>query len=508
MSVISESRISKYRQAVLTVAWTVQNGYRELIFASVELVPIYLGNQRSIEEIGVKVGKRRLYYKRHVLSAKDGVDWYRKAHQNERLSMAWQPETEINLRPKGESVPSFVISPRWPDTLYSDNFPFRARYGQGVHVSHFRPTDDLRSLMDFISNADVSEWISSRLMWPLNENLEYLGSVNLVIPNPFYCHSRMRLIPASDTNGRESVSVYFDRDCSSDELTLILQERINKCLAPVRQFQIKGTQMKIDLMALSDEVGYYVVDKSGTVIDRQDFAPFLRKIVVGYDVVSSTEEFRCKDGKVQCCSKSSHLEQQLKDESEKLPEMVLHDRLATMAYARDLKYKTKELYVYKPNHGADAERRIREIINKANRNLVIIDPYCSSATAEMYFRAINHGVKLSVYCTHKGFDSNKTAVSMKDDGMRLNTFINQHVNTKAQVYVWICNESSLHDRFIIVDDEEVWMLGSSMITIGNSLSVIVRLENGPAVIKELYSFIASCDKISLKEYLERGVDRG
>ena len=265
--------------------------------------------------------------------------------------------------------------------------------------------------------------------------------------------------------------------------------------------------MKVDLMAMSDEVGYCVVDKSGTVIDWQDFAPFLRKIVIGYDIVSSTEQFRCKDGKVQCCSKSSHIEQQLKDESEKLPEMVLHDRLATMAYARDLKFKTKEQYVYLPNHAGDAERRIREIINAAKRKLVIIDPYCSSMTAEMYFRALNHGVRLYVYCTRKGFDVNESGISSEGDGIHFKAFIDQHVKTGGEIEVWICDKSALHDRFIIIDDDEVWMLGSSMTTIGNSLSVIVRLDCGHVVMEELYAFVASCGKKSLTEYLYGGTEK-
>ncbi len=482
-----------YNQAVLTVVWTVQNGFRELMFAAVELVPEYLGEQHPTGEIGTLVKPRRLYYKRHVFSAEDGLAWYAEAIQRNELTMPWQQGTKIYLHPSNCKQPNYTLTPRWPETLYNDKFPFRARYGQGVRVSNYMSTEQLVALEKFISNAEVAEWIGERLMWPLNENLEYLGSVNLVLPNRYYCHSRMRLAPADDPSEADSINVYFDRDCAGDDLCLLLQERINGCYAAVRRVPITDKHMHLDLMGRGDEVAYCVVDADGQVVDQQDFAPFLRRIVVGMDIVNSVSTFTCSDGKMQTCDKTSHSEQIIcGDEMGDLPELTLHNRMAKMAHARDLKYRAKEQYVFGRNHRGEAERKIREIVNSAKHKLVVIDPYCSSETAEMYFPAINSDVQVFVYCTRKGFDDKAQEGCLKIECDRFRAFLEMHGKSDGRAIVSICDKSSLHDRFILVDDSESWMLGSSLVSLGKGLSVILKMENGASVAHELEECVSEC----------------
>ena len=44
------------------------------------------------------------------------------------------------------------------------------------------------------------------------------------------------------------------------------------------------------------------------------------------------------------------------------------------------------------------------------------------------------------------------------------------------ISVYIADQDLLHDRFVIVDNKDVWLLGSSLNSIGRALSVIVRLD--------------------------------
>lgn len=115
MIVDTDNITQLYKQAVLTIVWTVKDGYRELIFAAVDMVQAFKGDACGTEEIGVKVQNRRLFYKRHVMSVGDGLKWFENAiHENE-LAMPWQPQTKIYLCPQSAKLPRYVLSPKWPN---------------------------------------------------------------------------------------------------------------------------------------------------------------------------------------------------------------------------------------------------------------------------------------------------------------------------------------------------------------------------------------------------------
>ena len=46
-----------------------------------------------------------------------------------------------------------------------------------------------------------------------------------------------------------------------------------------------------------------------------------------------------------------------------------------------------------------------------------------------------------------------------------------------------------HDRYIVIDEGEVWLLGCSLNGIGKGLSTIVRLENPLDVIRSLHKLV-------------------
>ena len=55
-----------------------------------------------------------------------------------------------------------------------------------------------------------------------------------------------------------------------------------------------------------------------------------------------------------------------------------------------------------------------------------------------------------------------------------------------------------------MDEREVWLLGSSVATLGNSLSTIIKLENGNEVSNVLLDYMKSIPgKLSLKKWVEK-----
>ena len=76
-----------YKQAVITCCWVVESGYRELLFAMLEFVPKFYGDEQSIREQCTRVKNRRIYYIRHVLKPADAYEWYKRSIQTQMLEM-------------------------------------------------------------------------------------------------------------------------------------------------------------------------------------------------------------------------------------------------------------------------------------------------------------------------------------------------------------------------------------------------------------------------------------
>ena len=49
---------SNYKQAVITCAWFVAGGYRQMIIGMVDFIPKFLGDEQGIAEQGIKVKDR------------------------------------------------------------------------------------------------------------------------------------------------------------------------------------------------------------------------------------------------------------------------------------------------------------------------------------------------------------------------------------------------------------------------------------------------------------------
>ena len=110
--------------------------------------------------------------------------------------------------------------------------------------------------------------------------------------------------------------------------------------------------------------------------------------------------------------------------------------------------------------------------------------------------AMVHGIDVDVVCTADGFKTSGTAESfqktldaLKSSDCRINTIV--------------AGNGQLHDRFLVIDDKEVWMLGSSMKTLGDSLSVIVKLKDPATVIRHLNEVISSFNAPSLEDWIRK-----
>lgn len=483
-----------YKQAVITCCWKLSSGYRELIFAMLEFVPKYRGNEYSIPEQGTKIRSDRLYFIRHVMDdPKEALEWYESARSTLEISMPWDCADKRIYFSDGKVKQNLKEPIVWPKTAYNDDAPFRNKLWKGAQMHHIMAENRLRTLEGLLSSdIAISEWIEDRLLWNVCHHLEYLGSLNLVLPNPHYGRMQMRLVPAEANTDREKVRMIFDRDCSSDGLRIIVQEEKLGEFLEVRTFDVPLCNNEFESNGCVDKVGYTVVDEKGRVLDREEPTSFIRKMVINYLCKDEGEMVVCRDGLSQEVAPGVRETSEL-GTSDNIPELKLRNKTADIRFSQKSREEGRDQQVFYQD-GGNAERFLRTLIMNAYTSIDIIDPYFSESSIEMFLPYTNHDVNVKVVCTSGGFKEEGSAASFK-------AAIDKYNTQDRRIQVIVAGHGQLHDRFLIIDGVDVWMLGSSMKSLGDSLSVIVKLKNSVDVIDKLRKTISSFNAPSLDDWL-------
>ena len=488
-----------YSQAAITMCWRLtrhkiagdagMENHRQLIFASVELIPEYMkvfqespGSVLDAEQQATFTGAR-VFFIRFVVSAPEGINWYEQSLRNGFIQMFWDNSKPVEFHPYHNDNIRLLSFPHYPETAYLQDSPIIPRCWNHAQVSHYMPVDPLDELTEFVSHQNVADWIDERLCWRLENNIEFLGSICLVAPNPYYHRSHCRLNPDPSRKGPDRVEFRVDRAPSHflNPLTVVLAERFNgNEFGVIQQHQLtNGEQLDFTLRGRANETGYAVIDDNGIIWDMQDFAPFIRSFSIEMGVIDKELVYNCKDGKEQRIAKYGEKRDITINESDKETKTTALSSKIVAIRRRNRRSITQ--FVYYRQEG-EAERKIRELIHSARRSLFIADPYYSPQTAKLFLEATRStDVKTTILCTVGGLKKCKDG---SDPGRELLAIVKEAAgkNLQGPINVKVCPQDMLHDRFIVIDESEAWLLGSSLNTLGDSLSVIVRLDNPQATI--------------------------
>lgn len=487
---------SLYSQAVITMCWRVtppsadvrlapDQSYRQLVVATVELIPKYwhFPENLTVGEQGVKVNEQRLYFIQRVVEATKGLDWYEQTMANGCVDMFWDHHKVVAMHPLGEGDCRIMSYPKYPETAYLADSPIIPNCWGHAQVNHLMPFGDLDELVEFIANESVADWIGDRLGWRLNENLEYLGSVTLIAPNPYYCRSRSRLCPAASDSEPDHVQMHFDQDVSTSGLKLVLAERFNgnetgglQSVTPLED------GMPLVLRGRASETGYAVLDGNSIIWDMQPFAPYIRSISINMGVVEKELLFTCKDGIIQKLPQYGIEENVfIAGEREDLPDLALSHKIAMLRRRSQAGKNADSQFFYYKQPG-ESERKIRELIHSASNKLLIVDPYFNHKTARLFLDATKMStVKTTILCSAGGLKKQRDGTDPARELERIVT--ERNATSPDSVSILVSPQDNLHDRFVVIDDDEAWLLGSSLATLGeDSLSAIVIVKNPQATI--------------------------
>lgn len=115
----------------------------------------------------------------------------------------------------------------------------------------------------------------------------------------------------------------------------------------------------------------------------------------------------------------------------------------------------------------DAFDFIVGIIRKAKKSIILVDPYCDNK-ALSFLKYKSEGVEVLICNTSKS----------KLENEELSRFESQYGVIKVRTL------SNLHDRFLLIDEEECYDLGASLNYAGKKLFMINKIDTA-AVVKEI-----------------------
>lgn len=496
--------ISPYAEALLSIFWTTEQlaspnkVYRRLIFASIEMIPEYWKSEGEVPEQRIKVSKtKRLYFIRVKRPSLEAFRIYEDIIRTNRLKMFWQADGSfIDLSSPEDVNAPFVNLPQLPLFSTTHDLPIASTHWGVVRANHFMPCNRPLDLERWLNDEAIIKWLNDRLMWRLDEHIEYLSSVNLILPNPYYFRSRCQLEKIAGGSG-ESVTVSLGKmnEAAEGKLHLYFCEKINDEFANFSIFEI-DTSINIPLSGKADEVGYFIVADGIGLIDYSEFCSFIRSISFTMDMTESKHVVSVHGGDTYEVAKRTSMEHMISDEKDKdCPELKLANKIVEIRRTRKKKEVAEKLQQRIFYRSEDEARNfVRDILNSARHDIMIIDPYFSNAEICNYLPAvpsvkINIQILTSSECLRL-FHKNKEESGAKEkcEGEYVAEKIHElsEKNLIPGVNVEVMSHSmDFHDRFIVIDNKQVWLSGNSFNRLGDRASIMLQLPNPDEVIAKI-----------------------
>jgi hypothetical protein len=146
--------------------------------------------------------------------------------------------------------------------------------------------------------------------------------------------------------------------------------------------------------------------------------------------------------------------------------------IAELKYKVDFFVQTKEpplQGVFYDGQLWDARALVLKLISSAKRSLILIDNWATPEVLDLFAKK-REGVKVTIF-TSEHFDRKHTPHRKISDA-DIKTFNAQYPKLAVRY-----NES-FHDRFLIVDDRELYLVGASLKDLGRKCFAFTKLDAG------------------------------
>ena len=401
----ADNENSDYCYALLHLAYFKGNDRYQLIWGMAELIPEELKDDSFWKEAEVteSFSNKNTYYwfLRKLITKEDVINIYNGIKANNVITLKFgNDKIEINLKNSEES--SIYEEPA-PENLLStvkDNsdfyMPFVANHWGAVRVKGFISNKD-NYIKTIVDDSNVIEAYKRYFQWNLNKYAELLGSFWFVLPNPLFRDIATRMLPPEkDKPDTVQVIVQPRNNKKLDTLTLKCFERrdfgyISFKEAKFDKYGIATVPISCNCEAISINI---CCNERG-LIYYEPFEYFLKSINIPLNLVNTELKTNIVDN-ILTETYESQIYEKVKDivinspnkETRYIPsgESVKfhHNKKNQMKKASEMGQK-----LFINGNKKNAENYIRDLISKAENQVVIIDPYFASPEFIKYPLAIS-----------------------------------------------------------------------------------------------------------------------
>jgi len=504
-----------------------------LLFGSVSLLTKDRPKPRSSDGYdSQKVGKGKIgkvFFRRTVLNAQEAIHWYRSAGTN---GITTPLPTELSERIIGNdgislTPTSFEDDPHWPSVgvpLGSDLFsnasdpgdpaPFRGPGAARIH----RRFGDNSGFEALIADAKVIQFLRRRLHFDLSDYTEYLGGLALVVPDPLLRRVQHVLSAAEDAQGAENLTYrLIPRSGQNfDGLKLTIIERRSNLLSRFETNDVLPdgfvtVQSKLPF----HQIGYAISHAVHGIVAYQQPVSFIRSVkmslgVTGRKVVVQAPRTESPQ------SPTDNYE--VTEYAHEIPIAVgekRHDATLRVSSAEQRRIRRAAAGRYSQAWFDNGQREeamlfIRSKIIRARSSVMVADPYFGAHQIVQFLHAVpSTKINFTILTSRLAFDdiyaatsestqdevaideskSSTTPVTMPE---RLRSFsasletLRERGMKDVTALVLMGKPPLLHDRFLVIDDE-VLFLGNSLNALGERASLILSVPDNEPVLAKLQS---------------------
>ena len=499
-----------YGQAVTHLAWYRSDKTCYLLFGMVELRPNELPPALGCPTKNYRQGKGRqsVHYVRLSISVNRAIEWYKAAVGG---SLAFPEDRKFSVSETKCVLHGgpFVQEPCWPEFVTSNDLVFAPDWIHGSKAHFLFPKSVLSpEIIKFINREKIRtklwEWLNFDIASAYSD---YQGSVCLLAPNPLYRSIKKSHLEQPKDGFAESVAfkVVSRSGQKPDGLRLeLINERLRGRITPlVQEFDEKAI-VQFDFREEIYKEGMTISHPEYGLLEWHEPLPLIRKIHAEFALRNRSKSVQVPSAGRrwpeyeysvdQFVDAGSHVTGDLMHEQDVISRLSEADnRRARQKAGKD--YDQKWFY----REPADAAKHIRDKIGNARRKILIVDPYFTHIGLLAFGHATRWpSVDLRILTSAENLKQSTDDDRGEDHGSILDRALDEtfrDVPVKPKIRVLPGKSSPIHDRFLVIDDD-VWLSGNSLATLGERAGMIVRLPEPESVILRLESFWNSSPSLS------------
>ncbi|MNG78219.1 hypothetical protein D3C79_367860 [compost metagenome] len=466
----------------------------------------------------------RVYFKRVVMTKDAAIQWYLSLREGMAFTPVPADEASHSIEDNRPLALSKLFDERaWPnfslpigENLFSQpsalNHPAPFMGNQSGRIHRKFATFETPEV--FLMDDDAVKFVELHMHVDLREYQEYLGGAAFVSPDPLFRYIENFMVPEQGSKTERVIYRFIPRAGQTVAGVEITTFDMDTNLLTDFQTHVLKEDGLLDLeKGICDgQYGFIARHPDYGILAYAPPSGFIRRVGMKMGVLSGQRRLvsvptgDSRRAKTLTYPATEHVEYSdslIGDPVTESEEFRIKRR--SHYYRRQQKNEVAKFKQHWFEEGSreEAIRFFQGLMKQAQERVLIADPYFQDIQLAQYLYAVHpYTVPVTILSTKRAFIDQSRVENIK----RFRLGIAQlKEKQNVEVLTYLLPPNCLHDRFIVIDDN-VWLSGNSLNSVGFQSSMVVRLPEPEGVIRKLTALI---DKgIPLESILDDEIELG